>query len=113
MINCKNASKRLKVEEKDLENAVNRLGLPKDMVKLKLSILEARRLVKYLSVFIPGFTDQKYETIFNRYDTMKEIILAITCYSGDIRNLEPIWITFKILMNDIILRETEKTQHIS
>lgn len=111
MINCQNSSKRLKVTREELEGVLKRLGIYEEIPKLELTLFETKKLLKYLQVFIPQLTQGKYDEIDSRYSTMREIILAITCFSDDVKNLEAIWITFKIMKNEIM--DTKETQQVS
>lgn len=99
MINCKNASERLKTSPEMLKKRFEKLGVNENMKRHDLSVEEEIELVKYLNQYIVKFTVDDLERLQNEHLYMHEVLLRLTCLSGNIDNMEPIWIILKIVKN--------------
>lgn len=108
MINCKNASRRLKSTSNQLDAIFTKLGIDENMPKENLTRSEKQKVVRYLNTFIVEFSIMKYDELDARYSTMREMVLALTCLSGDVKNLEPIVIIMKIVKNEQVIQETSE-----
>lgn len=100
MINCDNASDRLKTSPEMIRKRLEKLGVDEHMRRYDLTRREERRLVKYLNQYIVKLTINDLERLQQEHIYMREILLRLTCLSGHIENMEPIWIILKIIKNE-------------
>ena len=99
MFTTEMASKRLHMDVELIEDICFRLNIENQIFNLKS--LNETSLHKYLDRYAVNISKEGLSRIIERCKTLKEIILSLTCKSGSVLNLEPIWIIFKIVMYEI------------
>ena len=95
MFTNKTASERLNIGEELIDDILLNLNIENQIFDIKT--LDETALVNYLERYISGITETSLRKIIEENNTLKGLILSLTCKSGSLLNLEPIWIILKII----------------
>ena len=98
MFTTEMAGQRLNMEVELIDDIFLKLNVDRQMLSTSLTSLNEVALIKYLDKYIVNISEEGLSSTIKNHKTLKEIILALTCKSGSIYNLEPIWIIFMIVM---------------
>ncbi len=98
MINSSNASRRLGLSPEIIDSIFNKNGISDTTLFGEFSNKDIESLQKYLTLFMLKIDTVELRRLIIEHPTVKELILALACISGDGQNIEAIWIVFKIVI---------------
>ncbi len=101
MLTSSNASRRLGLTAKAIDSIFEKNGISDKALFGEFTETDLESLMNYINVYVVKISLKTLKKLISEHLTIKELILAIACLSGDGKNIEVIWIVFKIVIYKI------------